>query len=439
MFDFKNELNAVSSMWRSLCLGQGIAKREFIICGPKGCGKKEIIREYVPSHPSAFYLSFEGLTDNIAMEVFREQFIPEAERFNDWNDAVNAFMEKRNCNYTLLIFENNDSCYEAFKKSIRQTNYTQICCLRDTVPPNYAAAVIQIGYRTLQDYFRAFPNHNRREILCFYALTGGVYSVAKKLDENLSFEENVKNLLSYDSTFSLLLQNWLTESFRSPQSYYPILKSIANGCHRLSEIAKDIEFPNNKCGKYLEALIDHNFVIAKKIPDSKQSTYHLSNSYIKSWAKYVLGKKSMQITQPDKFYEYVMNSVDEEVALPAFYDACERFINKAPMDYLIRYRNAKIESKKKSVSVKFRNGRKAILYYCVQTDNEMFVFVLPKSPNDKFTKNEITDIYGALKMNDMYYNAHIIIFGINRFSDWCVHEAAKNPYLHEVSLERLKY
>ncbi|MCD7796236.1 MAG: hypothetical protein LUG95_01000 [Clostridiales bacterium] len=437
MFDFKNELNSIYSMWCSFCLRLNNAKQEFTVYVPKGCGGTKIAAEYVCAHSSAFYLAFDGLTDRLAVESFREQFLPEAEYFNDWDEAVTTFIKKRNMNNTMLIFENNGGCYEAFKKYIRQTDYIQICLMSGTAQKTRAD--IEIGYRTLQDYFRAFTNYNRQEILRLYALTGGLYSVAKEIDENLSFEENVKTMLEYDSVYSTTVPIWLTEAFRKPESYYPILKSIASGNHRLSEIAKDIEFPNNKCGKYLEALIEHNFVIAKKSSTGKQSTYHLANPYIKSWAKFILGKRSMQIAQPEKFYEYVMNSLDEEIALPAFYDACKRFTEQSHRDYLVRYRSAKIESKKKSVSVKFQNGLEIVFDYCVQTDDELFVFILPKSLDDKFTKNEITDIYEALKMSDLYYNTHIIIFSVNCFSDWCVHEAARNRMLHEVPLEQLKY
>ena len=101
----------------------------------------------------------------------------------------------------------------------------------------------------------------------------------------------MRSLLAYDSAFTNTLPIWLAQSFRSPESYYPIFKSIAGGHHRLSEIAKDIGFQNNKCGKYLEALIRHEYVIAEKTESGKQSTYHPANSYYVSWARYTYGKK----------------------------------------------------------------------------------------------------------------------------------------------------
>ena len=36
------------------------------------------------------------------------------------------------------------------------------------------------------------------------------------------------------------------------------------------------------------------------------------------------------------------------------------------------------------------------------------------------------------------YDTEIVIFSVNRFSDWCVHQASIDCYLHLVTAERLK-
>lgn len=96
MFDFKNELNAISASWRSFCLGRDRTniKRGFYIYGPKGCGKTEIVREYVRVHSFAVYLSFEGLSDNQALKEFQKQFAPEYGASNNWDEAAAAFIKK---------------------------------------------------------------------------------------------------------------------------------------------------------------------------------------------------------------------------------------------------------------------------------------------------------------------------------------------------------
>lgn len=416
----------------------------FFMCGPKGSGKTKIAQDYVRSHANAFYISFGDLSEQEALEAFRQQFIPEASEFADWKEAADAFIKKRNNRATLLIFENENSaamngCENALGKYIYGTPYVRACYISPGEKSSWDKVSLNVKYRTLPDYFNAFPNYSRQDLVRLYALTGGILSVAKELDDRCSFEENVRHLLAYDSAFTNTLPIWLAQSFRSPESYYPIFKSIADGHHRLSEIAKDIGFPNNKCGKYLEALIRHEYVVTEKTESGKQSTYHLANSYFVSWARYAYGKSALQVGMPDKLYEYVINDIDSAVALPAFLASCKRFIDRAVKDYLIEFRISKVESSQKALIIKTSDRREVVLDLCVQTDDAMYVFVFPHSLDTRYTKAEIEEIYDALTHNDYYYNTHITIFSIERFSDWCVHETVRNEWLHEVTLERLKY
>lgn len=342
-----------------------------------------------------------------------------------------------------MIFENENSevmrqCKRAFWRYVFHTSYIRACeiFLKDKylVEPDS-----KLTYRTLSDYFHAFPDYKRQDLLRLHALTGGILSVAKELDDKCSFEENVYRLLAYDSAFTNTLPIWLAQSFRSPESYYPIFKSIADGHHRLGEIAKDIGFPNNKCGKYLEALIRHGYVLAEKTESGKQSTYHLANSYYASWARYACGKKALQVAEPDKLFDYVMSDIDSAAALPTFHVACRRFIERASKDYLEDYREVKIKSIQKSLQIKTADGQEVLLDLFVQTDDATYVFLFPHTMDARYTKKEIGRIYVALHCNDYFYNTHITVFSIERFSDWCVHEAKRNLWLHEVTLERLRY
>ena len=445
IFENKKEVAKLDSSRQTVLLNinKHRERRVFSISGPRGSGKTKIAQDYVRSHANAFYISFEDLSGQEALEAFRLQFVPEAAPFSNWEEAADAFVLQRNKRTTFLIFENENSevmhqCKRAFWRYVFHTSYIRACeiFLEDKylVEPD-----IELTYRTLSDYFRAFPDYKRQDLLRLHALTGGILSVAKELDDKCSFEENVYRLLAYDSAFTNILPLWLAQSFRSPESYYPIFKSIAGGHHRLGEIAKDIGFPNNKCGKYLEALIRHGYVLAEKTESGKQSTYHLANSYYASWARYAYGKRALQVADPDKLFDYVMSDIDSAAALPAFYVACRRFIERASKDYLEDYREAKIKSIQKSLQIKTADGQEVLLDLFAQTDDATYVFLFPHTMDARYTKKEIGRIYVALHCSDYFYNTHITVFSIERFSDWCVHEAKRNLWLHEVALERLRY
>lgn len=116
--------------------------------------------------------------------------------------------------------------------------------------------------RSLAEFFRVIPALDKADIVRLHGLTGGIPAIAKELDTTLSYEDNLKRLLGHGSAFSDFLPAVLTELFRSPDSYHPLMYQIALGKHRLSKIAKAAGFPNNKCGKYLEALTNVGLVEA---------------------------------------------------------------------------------------------------------------------------------------------------------------------------------
>jgi hypothetical protein len=64
---------------------------------------------------------------------------------------------------------------------------------------------------------------------------------------------------------------------------------------------------------------------------------------------------------------------------------------------------------------------------------------LPQSLTMRYTKAEMQAILRAVKGTVSLFETEITVFGLERFSDWCVHESAKREYLHEVTMDRLRY
>ena len=89
--------------------------------------------------------------------------------------------------------------------------------------------------------------------------------------------------------------------------------------------------------------------------------------------------------------------------------------------------------------IKLGDGSSVLLDYCTQRDDHSLAAVIPDDLNRRFTKDDIENIRDAVKLFDKLYDTEIVIFSVNRFSDWCVHEASRDCYLHLVTAERLKY
>ena len=286
---------------------------------------------------------------------------------------------------------------------------------------------------------KLFPDYAKRDVLRLFSMTGGILAILHELDEQKSLEENLRILLRYDSAFSRFLPEWLSEYFRTPESYYPILCSMASGKRRLSEIAQDAGYPNNKCQTYLRALIRARLVRTESLWDKKHVTYHLTNSYIAAWCLFIYGRRSQQIADPDGLLRKVMEEIDEKLALPAFCRSCFRYLEMSTKEYLIPYRYPSSTELKTDVPFRFKDGYTLKLSYCVQIDSQTLIVILPESLETKYIKEDVQHIRAAVNRFDTLYGTDIVIFSLHRFSDWCAHEASKDELLHLVAMERLKY
>jgi len=136
------------------------------------------------------------------------------------------------------------------------------------------------------------------------------------------FEENLNIWLCYDSVFYRFLPELLRESFRAPETYHAILYSISRVHHRISEIGYDLGFPYNKCDKYIDALRKFGLVKARQ-EDSKRSTYHITNSYINFWYRYLYGSTDRITPSPSqKFTDAILERLDVDYTFPCYHAAC---------------------------------------------------------------------------------------------------------------------
>lgn len=414
------------------------------IYGPKGSGKTTVVQEYVRSCTSAFYISFSGLSYDEAVKCFIQSYIPTRGDIKSMEEAVTAFMKQRSGKYTVIIFEDEYSEAMAecrnrfFLYNLKKKNLILGYIHQERSLSEHS---VYIGYRSIAEYLKTFSGYDKYDTMRLHSLTGGMLAVARELEPSISYEENVRALLRFDSAFSTHLPAMLSKCFRVPDSYYPFFSAMAAGHCRVSEIAKYVGFPNNKCLNYLEALIKNDFVVAEKLTGTKQSTYHLVNSYYAAWGRYVYGQKLTQISNPDKLIQYVAEDIDEHLTLPAFYAACKRFILRANKEYNFERDVIKrdVIQEEKNVPIKIGDGSMVIIDYCVNGSDVDYNYIFPHSLDMRYTKKEIGRINEALAAVNRRYNAHTVIFSFTRFSDWCVHHAARSDWFHIVPIERLKY
>jgi AAA+ ATPase superfamily predicted ATPase len=440
-FSFDRELKQLEREWKALCIMEKPRGESRCICitGGRGTGKTKMAREYVRSHASAVYFSFRDMGSALALQEFGKTFFPDNEHPRNWEDAARGFIVARRGRHTLLIIDDIDffeagwEFRRAFLPAVQQIPYIEIALIQKGYYRDDDE--VFVGCRPISEYAKLLPGWSKQDIVRIFAFTGGVTAVACEVDAALSLEENLEKLLEYDSAFSRFLPAWLGKYFRSPESYYPILSSIANGRHRLSRIARDVGFPNNKCGKYLEALQAAGLVEARKAPEDKQAAYYLANSYIAAWCRYIYGQCSLQIFAPARLLKNVMPDLDAGLCIPALKECCIRYIEGA-MD---EYGEPRAREVKNNIRYLWKDGSSIVLDYTVTKIFGTLVCVFPHTLDQRFKKEDLQHIYAAARKFSGSSDVEIAVFSVERFSDWCVHESSLNYNLHLVSAMHLKY
>ena len=451
-FDLTEQRKSFHALWNDIVFRINTRSRHYTepmiqLIGPKGCGKTRLAQEIARTYPNVLYLSFEGQTQEEALAQFQQMYLKNHEPLSDWEQAADVYMKEHASGYKLLIWEDEHdavsrACHIAFLKYHDDESANVVFCIIAEKETSIWRNVFPVRYRTLAEYCKLFSAYEKKDIVRLFGLTEGIPAVAKELDPKKSYEENLRTLLAFDSAFSTYLPQLLRQTFRAPESYYPILASIARGKHRLSEIAKAVGFPNNKCGTYLDALIEHGFVREEKNEPGTWARYYLANSYYIAWGRYVYGKQNLQVATPDLLLQMVKESIDEAVALPALHAACTRYIQEAPkyeLSPVYWLRSPDSDAIKKAVPVKLRDGSTVILDYYGSEDGDSLFGIFPHELDKRYTKEDYERITKAISQHEGLKSAYIFLFSLYRFSDWIVHKAAHNDLLYAVTVERLKY
>lgn len=149
----------------------------------------------------------------------------------------------------------------------------------------------QIPFTYYQEFF---PDKNRKALIEYYAVTGGVPKYIELFYDSEDIYTAIdKNVLSKQSFLydepNFLLQREVTEV----GSYFSVIKAIAAGNQKLAKIAGTLELKQTGLTKYLKTLIDLD-ILEREVPiteenpeKSKRGLYKIKDNFILFWFKFV--------------------------------------------------------------------------------------------------------------------------------------------------------
>lgn len=202
----------------------------------------------------------------------------------------------------------------------------------------------QIPFKYYNEFFEGF---NDRQLIENYAITGGVPKYIESLEPYDDIYDAIRNCVMSKESYLYEEPNFLLEKeVQDVGSYFSIIKIIASGKERPSEIASALEIKSTNLPKYLNVLIDLD-ILEREVPatetnpeKSKMGLYKIKDNYIKFWFKFIY---------PYRFYiemdntDFVMNKIKKSFvanhAAFVFEDICRKeymnqLVAKGTWDFL---------------------------------------------------------------------------------------------------------
>lgn len=155
----------------------------------------------------------------------------------------------------------------------------------------------QIPFRYYKDFF---PEKTRKELIEYYAVTGGVPKYIELFEGGSDIYNAIQRNILRKSSFLYDEPNFLLQREVSDiGTYYSIIKTIAAGNQKLGKIAGVLETKQTGITRYLKTLIDLD-ILEREVPiteenpeKSKRGLYRIKDNFILFWFKFISPNLSM--------------------------------------------------------------------------------------------------------------------------------------------------
>src|SRR3989339_770504 len=332
----EQELKMLNEKWQS-----NIAQF-FIIYGKRRVGKTELIKQFIKDKPALYFLADKRTTADQLRELgqivgnyFKDEILI-SNGFSDWLEVF-LYLKTKTITEPLILaideypylVENDKSTSSLFQKGwdeyLKNTKIFLILsgssiAMMESETLNQSAPLF--GRRTGQilvdplNFLQSrqfFPEKNFSDFLNIYTITGGMPAYLKQFEEGAGMSEEIKNKIFNKTAFLYNeVEFTLKEELREPKNYLAILRAIALGKRKLSEIVNEVGMDTAATNKYISVLINLRLVerevpITEDKPDkSRRGLYKISDNFFVFWFQYIFPYKSY--LEMDN-YDYVLEKM----------------------------------------------------------------------------------------------------------------------------------
>jgi len=294
-----------------------------VIYGRRRVGKTTLIKEFIKNKDGMYFLATEEMEignmkrfTNTLAEYTRQDYLKNA-NFSDWEEVFKMFAAYKPETKKILVIDefqylvNVNSAFATLFQRIwdeilKDKNVMLILCgslismmtthVLSYNSPLYGRRTAQIRLSPLKftDILKAGLDKSFEQLVEIYSVTGGVPKYFDFFDNELTLMENIEREVLQKGGFLYEEPIFLLEKeVKGIVSYFSIMKNIATGCHKVSQLASILQMPSNALSPYLKTLMDLDLV-EKKIPvtekhpeKSRKGLYFVNDHFIEFWFRFV--------------------------------------------------------------------------------------------------------------------------------------------------------
>ena len=295
-----------------------------IVYGRRRIGKTELIREFIKGKDALYYLATEGgeaqnmaeLAQGLA-EFSGESYMSGVE-FKDWQSLFEAFARVRTKRTKILVIDefpylaNANRAFpsifqKAWDNTLKRSNTMVILCgsyinmmkklTLTSSSPLYGRSTGQIHLSPLSfDEIReARKGQKFSDAVEEYAVTGGVPKYMEFFANRNTLKKNISEVILNKNGFLYDEPSFLLNSdVKEPLNYYDILRTIAQGDRRISDIGAKLRTPVSHLTQYMDTLrglylVEKREPVTENNPEkSRKGLYVIRDVFMRFWFRFVL-------------------------------------------------------------------------------------------------------------------------------------------------------
>lgn len=351
-----------------------------VIYGRRRVGKTTLIKEFLKNNSAFYYLATEELESqsmkrlaNVIARTTKNTLLQKIE-FTDWLDLFQLIADYKPEEKKVLVIDEfpylvrTNSAFpsilqNAWDEFLKDSNVMLILSgsligMMQKHALSYDSPLY--GRRTAQMRLTPLPftsiyetqNLPFEQAVEQFALTGGVPKYLEFFEDGRPLEEQLKDAVFSKNGFLYEEPNFLLKSeFLTAVNYFSIIKTIADGNHKLGKIASALGQEPSSLTPYLSTLSDLGFIekrtpITEKNPEkSRKGLYFIADNFLRFWFCYVYPYKGeLELDNMQIVLDEIHKDFKERFVAFAYEDICKDIFAKLCSNNAISFVPSRIGS-----------------------------------------------------------------------------------------------